>query len=259
MARISVKPRRRVGDPVSLRATRPPTWAGVREDGLQDGLPPRTLTQESLVRMARSLAERDEDLARILVRLGPPPLWSRRPGFPTLLRIILEQQVSLASARAVFQRLSGAVRPLTAWRAIELGESYLRSLGLTRQKAAYCLSAACSLAQKQLDLAAVARMEDSAAKAALMRVKGIGSWTADIYLLMALRRVDVWPSGDLALLAAIRRLKAMAEPLTPAAAAAIADGWRPCRSVAARMLWQYYLAERDGRRRRQVEEGQPLR
>jgi DNA-3-methyladenine glycosylase II len=202
----------------------------------------RSLTPEGLARAAHQLAERDRDLAAVLERFGPPPMWARKPGFPTLVRIILEQQVSLASARSVFRRLTANVTPFTAGRCIELGETYFRSLGITRQKAAYCLHAARAIAGGQLRLAAVARLRDSAVRAALTQIKGIGPWTADIYLLMALRRADVWPSGDLALVTAARELKKLRGHPTSIAIAEIAEAWRPFRSVAARMLWQYYLA-----------------
>jgi DNA-3-methyladenine glycosylase II len=200
------------------------------------------LTKESLTSAAHRLAGQDSDLARILDRYGEPPLWARKPGFPTLIRIILEQQVSLASARSTFKRLSARVAPFTAWRFAELGEPYFRSLGVTRQKAAYCVHVGRTITAGHLTLATLARMTDADAKAALTRIKGIGPWTADIYLLMALRRADVWPSGDLALLTAVGRLKRLRERTTPEAVAQIAERWRPFRSVAARMLWQYYLA-----------------
>jgi DNA-3-methyladenine glycosylase II len=202
----------------------------------------RPLTKERLAEAAFCLADRDADLATILGRHGPPPMWGRKPGFPTLVRIILEQQVSLASARSVFKRLAASADPFTARRFIELGEPYFRSLGITRQKAAYCVHVARAIAEGQLDLAAVARMDDPDAGAALIRIKGIGPWTAEIYLLMALRRADVWPSGDLALLTSLGRLKRLHERPAPAKAARIAERWRPFRSVAARMLWQHYLA-----------------
>ena len=200
------------------------------------------LTKESLASAARRLAGQDSDLARILDRYGEPPLWARKPGFPTLIRIILEQQVSLASARSMFMRLAARVAPFTASRFAELGEPYFRSLGVTRQKAAYCVHAARTITAGHLTLAAVGRMSDADARAALTRIKGVGPWTADIYLLMALRRADVWPSGDLALVSAVGRLKELGERTTPHAIAEIAERWRPFRSVAARMLWQYYLA-----------------
>jgi DNA-3-methyladenine glycosylase II len=191
------------------------------------------------------LAERDKDLAVVLERYGPPPLWARKPGFPTLVRIVLEQQVSLASARSMFQRLTASVSPFTAARFIALGEAYFRSLGMTRQKAAYCLHTARAIAGGQLSLSAVARASDATARAALTQVKGIGPWTADIYLLMALRRADVWPSGDLALVTAAKRLKRLRGHPSAVAIGELAEGWRPFRSVAARMLWQYYLAGGD--------------
>ena len=202
----------------------------------------RSLTYEGLAKAAEYLAGRDADLATILRRHGPPPMWGRKPGFPTLVRIILEQQVSLASARSMFARLSASVVPFAAARCVELGESHFRSLGVTRQKSAYCVHVARAIAEGQLNLAAVGRMSDLDVKAALMQITGIGPWTAEIYLLMALRRADVWPAGDLALLTSLWRLKRLRARPAPAKAARIAQGWRPFRSVAARMLWQHYLA-----------------
>ena len=202
------------------------------------------LNEDSLARAARLLAKRDRGLASILETLGPPPLWSRRPGFPTLVQIILEQQVSLASAASIFARLKKNVVPFRPVRMAELGEAHLKSLGLTRQKTAYCLHLAESLTKNRLELAQLARMTDDQAKATLMEMKGIGSWSADIYLLMALRRPDIWPTGDLALATGISRLKKLKERPAPEQLSRMADAWRPFRSVAARMLWQYYLAMR---------------
>ena len=202
------------------------------------------LTATKLEAAARRLARRDRDLRRLLVSHGPPPLWGRRPGFPTLVRIILEQQVSLASARAVFRRLAQGVVPLTPARFVELGTGHLRSLGVTRQKAAYCLHLAEAVGAGRLDLRALARLDDAAAATALRRLKGVGPWTADIYLLMALRRPDVWPSGDIALVQAVRRVKRLRRRVSPERVARVADAWRPFRSVAARMMWQHYLSER---------------
>ena len=205
---------------------------------------PATLTRRDLPGAARHLAGRDRDLRRILETHGPPPLWGRRPGFATLVRIILEQQVSLASARAIFRRLALGVVPFTPARFVELGTARLRSLGVTRQKAAYCLHVAEAVSGGRLDLRAVARMDDAAVAATLTRLKGVGPWTADVYLLMALRRPDVWPAGDIALVQAVRRVKRLPGHASPERVARLADNWRPYRSVAARMMWQDYLAER---------------
>jgi DNA-3-methyladenine glycosylase II len=202
------------------------------------------LTHANLSRAARFLADEDEDLAAILERHGPPPLWARRPGFATLLRIILEQQVSLASARSTFERLRARVSPLTPQGLAALGQRGLRSLGVTRQKAGYCRGLAGTIVRGNLDMTRLSRMDDGAARAALTAVRGVGPWTADIYLLMALRRADIWPSGDLALAASARQIKRLRHPPSPERLAKLAEAWRPYRSVAARMLWQHYLAER---------------
>jgi DNA-3-methyladenine glycosylase II len=188
------------------------------------------------------LAARDRHLASIYQIHGTPPMWARRPGFPTLLRIVLEQQVSLVSARAMFERLKSNIEPFTALRFIEAGETSLRSLGVTRQKAHYCVQVAEAFTNGHLDR--LARMNDEEAHAALVSIKGVGSWTANIYLLMALRRPDIWPDGDVALATAVGRLRKMNQRPAFTEVAQIAESWRPFRSVAARMLWQYYLAER---------------
>jgi DNA-3-methyladenine glycosylase II len=202
------------------------------------------LTELSLARAAKQLARRDKDLAAILERHGPPPLWARPPGFSTLVKIILEQQVSLASAASIFARLRKNVVPFRPARMMELGEAHLKSLGLTRQKTAYCLHLAESLADKRLRLSELSRMSDAEAKAALMEIKGLGAWSADVYLLMALRRPDVWPVNDLALAVAVTKLRQLPSRPNANQLSLLAEPWRPYRSVAARMLWQYYLASR---------------
>ena len=201
------------------------------------------LTEISLGKAARQLAKRDPDLAAILKRHGPPPLWARQPGFSTLIKIILEQQVSLASAAALFNRLKQNTVPFRPLRMLELGEAHLKSMGLTRQKTSYCLHLAESLASKRLRLSQLARMSDAQAKAALMEIKGVGAWSADVYLLMALRRPDVWPINDLALEIAFQKLRNLPERPNATQLLTIAEAWRPFRSVAARMLWQFYLAK----------------
>ena len=200
------------------------------------------LTNTDLFKAAKYLARRDSTLASILTQHGPPPLWARKPGFATLVHIILEQQVSLASAASIFARLRQNTIPFNPNRFIELGEGHLKSLGLTRQKTAYCLALSQSLAEKRLKLSQLSRMEDDEARTALMQIKGIGRWSADIYLLMALLRPDVWPAHDLALAIAVRDLKQLKETPNQEQLLTMAESWRPYRSVAARMFWQSYLA-----------------
>lgn len=202
------------------------------------------LDTPTLNRAAAELAAQDARLAAILDAHGPPPLWARTPGFPTLLHIILEQQVSLASARAAFDKLSAVAAPLTPERFLELDDATLKAAGFSRQKTRYGRELAAALLSGSLDLDAVARLEDGPARAELMRIKGIGRWTADIYLLMALLRPDVWPTGDLAL--TVAAVEALDLPAMPAQdeLAEMAAGWQPWRAVAARLLWHAYLKKR---------------
>jgi len=209
---------------------------------------PRQLTRATLHRAVRVLSSRDPDLAAITQRLGPPPMWGRRPGFATLVRIILEQQVSLAAARTMFLRLerhAGTVSPEAVRR---VGPNGLRAIGFTRQKAAYCAGLADRIVEGELDLAAVARGSDEDGRRRLLALPGLGPWSVDIYYLMALRRPDVWPHGDLALVRAAMRVKRLRTPPGVERLARLARGWAPWRSVAARMLWQEYLAEQTARR-----------
>lgn len=200
------------------------------------------LTTKTLAEAASILATRDKSLGSIFEAYGPPPMWGRKPGFTTLVRIIVEQQVSLVSARAMFARLKANVEPFAAERFIELGEPFLRSLGMTRQKSAYCLHLAQAVAERRLD--SLSRLSDDEAHATLLHIKGIGPWTAQVYLLMALKRPDIWPNGDVALATAVTNLKRLAARPGFAELQAMAESWRPYRSVAARMLWQYYLASK---------------
>ena len=202
----------------------------------------KPLTQKSLALAARELAARDELLAGIHSTHGDPPLWRRATGFSTLAHIILEQQVSLKSAKAMLVRLEASIQPFTPVRFLELGDTYLRSLGVTRQKSTYLLDLSDSIVAGRLSFTKLARMSDEDARVVLTRIKGIGMWSADVYLLMAMRRADIWPAGDLALAVAIKELKGLPHRPGPTELEKLAEQWRPHRAVAARMLWQYYLA-----------------
>jgi DNA-3-methyladenine glycosylase II len=203
---------------------------------------PPALTDASLPVALADLTARDDRLARIVAEFGPPPLWAREAGFPTLLRIILEQQVSLASARAAFDRLLSIASPLTPERFVELDDATLKTAGFSRQKTRYSRALAAAILSGELDLTALATLDDHAVHTELTRVVGIGRWTADIYLLMALRRPDAWPAGDLALAIAARHALGLAATPSTAELTAIGEAWRPWRAVAARVLWHFYLS-----------------
>ena len=203
------------------------------------------LTGKSLVEATEVLAARDSGLRSIYEAHGVPPMWARRPGFPTLLQIIIEQQVSLVSARSMLKRLKSNIEPFTPERFIVLNETFLRSLGLTRQKSHYCVQLAHAFTEGRLNK--ISRMSDEEAQATLVSIKGIGPWSANIYLLTALKRPDIWPTGDVALATSVGRLRTLPQRPSFQQLAEMAEAWRPFRSVAARMLWQYYLARRDNR------------
>jgi DNA-3-methyladenine glycosylase II len=205
---------------------------------------PTTLTEESFARGLRSLTDCDPELAQIVKDLGSPPMWVRVPGFPTLIHIILEQQVSLASAKAAYERLLADASPLTPERFLALDDHALRAIGFSRQKTEYGRQLALALREGRLDLAQLEPLDDAYARAELIKVKGIGPWTADIYLLMALRRPDVWPAGDLALAGAVQRVKGLAHRPTIEELENIGTTWRPWRAIAARILWHFYLSDR---------------
>ncbi|MCB9139345.1 MAG: DNA-3-methyladenine glycosylase 2 family protein [Caldilineaceae bacterium] len=202
------------------------------------------ISHASLPPIVEELARRDPDLARIATRYGIPPLWDREPGFPTLVLLILEQQVSLASARAVFNRLLAATGSLVPERLLLLDEDGLRAIGFSRQKAGYVRGMAHAILEGRFDPHTLSEMEDKAARAELIKLKGIGPWTADVYLLMALGRADVWPAGDLALQIAIQEVKGLAARPASSEMETLAEPWRPWRSVAARLLWQHYLGRK---------------
>ncbi|HXI79432.1 MAG TPA: DNA-3-methyladenine glycosylase 2 family protein [Verrucomicrobiae bacterium] len=205
-----------------------------------EGLEP--LDEAALRLAAVELAAVDPDLGGILARHGPPPLWAREPGFGTLVAIILEQQVSLSSGAAALDRLVRAAGSLEPANIALLGEEQARGAGLTRQKARYVVGLAERIVDGRLDPATLATATDDDVRSTLIAVPGIGRWTTDIYLLMALGRPDVWPDGDLALAVAMRRAKRLDALPDAATQRRLAEGWRPWRAVAARLLWHAYLA-----------------
>lgn len=204
-----------------------------------------TLDETTLARGVAELIATDADLAAIYSRLGLPPLWAREPGFPTLVHIILEQQVSLASARAAFDKLRAAVDPLTPEGLLGLDDESLKRFGFSRQKTLYVRYLAQAIVGGTLDLDGLETMPDDQVRSQLVSLKGIGPWSAEIYLLMALRRSDAWPAGDLGLAVAAQTIKGLPNRPNVLALTEIAEAWRPWRAVAARLLWNHYLTKPD--------------
>ena len=207
-------------------------------------VPNQRLTRARLLKGVDALCAVDPDLARIAEQFGPPPLWGRAPGYATLVQIILEQQVSLASAKATFGRIRHAFGEVTSERVASLSPADIQTAGVTRQKASYCLGLAELVQSGALDLRSLGRADDQEIRRRLVDIRGIGTWTADIYLLMALRRPDIWPDGDLALATAAQQVKRLRRRPDDKRLRALAARWTPWRAVAARLLWHYYLSTR---------------
>jgi DNA-3-methyladenine glycosylase II len=212
---------------VRSRRGAPGLALGPVPDGLEEG--------------ARALAHRDSDFAGILATYGLPRFPRRPAAFGTLLHIILEQQLSLDIAARLWQRLGERCRPLTPRRFLELDEATLKNCGFTRQKIGYARGLAGAILERRFSPGRLARLGDDEALAAIMALRGFGNWSAEVFLLFALGRPDIWPAEDLALRVAAQWLKALPDRPDGKALRAMAEAWRPWRSVAACLLWQFYL------------------
>ena len=179
----------------------------------------------------------------VVSKFGPPPLWKREEGFKTLIYIILEQQVSLASANAAYKKLLQKVDSITPVNFLNLSDAELKLIGFSRQKTSYSRNLAEAIITERFNLTRLSDLDDAQAKEQLMSIKGIGPWTANIYLLMALRRPDIWPNGDMALASAVQKLKGAASRPSFEKLNRMSLKWKPWRAVAARILWHYYLSE----------------
>lgn len=202
------------------------------------------MTEDRLRIGVDRLAELDPDLHRIRSSLGYPPLWSRTPGFASLVHIILEQQVSIKAAATLFKRLSAHLGTVTPDSVQEAGEQGLRQIGLTRQKSRYCVELARRIISGELELCKLDTLDDEQGRSHLLKIPGLGPWTVDVYYMMALGRPDVWPQGDLALASAIQDVKQLESRPTKDEQLAYAQQWSPWRAIAARMLWMHYLDRR---------------
>lgn len=203
----------------------------------------KTLDEKNLIAACQKLADRDEDLKFIYKTYGAPPLWKREASFATLLHIILEQQVSLASALSAFKKLHEKLNgEITPENVLSLSDAELRAAYFSRQKTVYARDLAAKILEEKLDLKSLENLPDAQVKIELKQVKGIGDWTAGIYLLMAMLRPDVMPKGDLALHIAWQKLKKLEQRPNAEEFLVIAERWQPHRAVAARLLWHFYLS-----------------
>ena len=205
----------------------------------QERQAPGTLNAESFTREARFLAKLHPELNQVVQNHGLPEFWSRPERFETLVKIILEQQVSLKSAASLYRRIHAELGGMSSRRLKAAGAERLHELGMTRQKARYCYELAVAVTSRKLSLKKLRELHDDEIIEQLTALPGIGPWTANAYLMLAMRRVDAWPPGDLALLRAIEEIFPGGDVNELARTGA---RWRPRRALAARLIWHYYLS-----------------
>jgi len=200
-------------------------------------------TKRNLRRLYNGLAQQDADLQSIIDAYGYPPLWVRPNTFETLVLTILEQQVSLASAYAAYTRLKGKTDVIEPHTFLLLTDEELRACAFSRQKIGYVRGLATAILNNEIDLDHLATQPDDVVRTTLKKLKGIGDWTVDIYLLHALQRTDIFPLGDLALVNALKMVKGVSHA-TKEDLMQMGEAWRPYRSMATMLLWHYYIQKR---------------
>jgi DNA-3-methyladenine glycosylase II len=203
-----------------------------------------TFTERNFSSFCDKLAKKDKDLRAIIKTYGYPPMWTRKPTFETIIHIILEQQVSLASARAALNKLKEKLKTITPQKLLSLSDDELRGCYFSRQKTKYARCLAAAIVTKQLNLKKLAGLEDAEIRQQMKLIKGIGDWTADVYLLFALQRTDIFPLGDLAMVNALKEIKQLPQHANHDRLLKISERWKPYRSAATMLLWHYYIQKR---------------
>ena len=203
-----------------------------------------TFDKSNFISYCDKLGSIDKDLDRIIKDFGYPPLWNRKPNFETLIHIILEQQVSLASAKAALDKLKLKTGKLSPVKLLQLSDEEMRACYFSRQKTGYARHLSEQIIAKKFSIPALSKLTDADVRISMKNIKGIGDWTADVYLMMALQRTDCFPTGDIALVKSTRQVKRLGEYCTKEKILSVAEKWRPYRTIAAYLLWHNYLSRR---------------
>lgn len=204
-----------------------------------------TFDENNFTLFCNQLAKKDADLKLIIDTHGHPPIFRRTPNFETLIHLILEQQVSLASAKAALKKLKEKIGSFTPQKIISLTDAELRGCYFSRQKTMYAKHLAEAILTKQLNLKALAAAPDETVRTELKKIKGIGDWTTDVYLMMALQRTNLFPIGDIALVNSMKEVKQLANHTPKDELLLIAEKWKPYRTIAAYLLWHAYIKKRN--------------
>ena len=203
-----------------------------------------TFDRQNFHSICDKLARKDRHLFAIIRQYGYPPMWTRRGNFQTLIHIILEQQVSLASARAALNKLRERIGTITPKKLLALSDEDLKTCYFSRQKTVYARYLANAIVSKQIILKKFSDLDDAEIRRQLKTIKGIGDWTVDVYLLFALQRTDLFPLGDLAMVNALKEVKQLSKETKQEELLKLAERWRPYRSIATILLWHYYIQKR---------------
>jgi len=203
-----------------------------------------TFDRQNFHSICDKLAKKDRHLFAIIRQYGYPPMWTRRGNFQTLIHIILEQQVSLASARAALNKLRERIGTITPKKLLALSDEDLKTCYFSRQKTVYARYLANAIVSKQIILKKFSDLDDAEIRRQLKTIKGIGDWTVDVYLLFALQRTDLFPLGDLAMVNALKEVKQLSKETKQEELLKLAERWRPYRSIATILLWHYYIQKR---------------
>jgi len=203
-----------------------------------------TFTKNNFNSLCNKLAKKDEDLKTIIKKFGYPPVWTRTASFQTLIHIILEQQVSLASARAALNKLNERLGIITPKKMLALSDKELKACYFSRQKVVYAKCLAQAIVSKQINLKELSTLDDAGIRQQLKEIKGIGDWTVDVYLLFALHRTDIFPLGDLAMVNSLKELKGLRKETKREELLKLSESWKPYRSIATMLLWHYYIRKR---------------
>ena len=204
----------------------------------------KTFSASNFHPICDTLARKDKELAAVIKQHGYPPMWTRPNSFETLVHFILEQQVSLASALAALGKLRERIILITPERLTQLSDVELRACYFSRKKIIYVKSLARAIFDNQIDLKEMETLSDTQVREKLIALKGIGNWTIDVYLMFVLRHTDIFPVGDLAVRNAVINVKGMAKDVSKEKILGLAKIWKPYRTVAAMILWHYYLKTR---------------
>ena len=204
----------------------------------------RTFHTGNFRRICRQLASQDGHLEKIIRQHGYPPMWTRPASFQSLILFILEQQVSLASAYAAFKKLKEKIGFVTPAKILLLTDAELRACYFSRQKIIYARELATAVQNRKLVLKRLAHQQEEDVRLELKKIKGIGDWTVDVYLMHSLQRTDLFPLGDIALVNSLKEVKQLHPQISKEEMLEIADHWRPFRTIAAMILWHAYIQKR---------------